>query len=390
MDGKKLLVVDDQADICEVVCEAAAFDGWETKSACNATDFHALYDDSWDVIIMDLVMPDTDGIELLRSLADQDCQSTIILMSGFDKKVLDTARQLGQAHGLDVAGSLLKPFRIGDLRDLLTRAVRNAEQSQVRDFGTAPELTVPELKAAIENEDLCVHFQPQMSLENCTIHGAEALIRWDHPEHGLIYPDRFIHLAEQAGLMPALTERVLVLSIKACREWREHGFDIHVSVNIPVSLLSDLTLPNRIQELLEAYGVPPAALLLEVTETGLIQEIRSSLDVLTRLRMKGIELSVDDFGTGYSSLQQAGNIPATELKIDKSFVMSMLQRESARAIVDSVIDMGRRLNMRVLAEGIESEDTLHALRKAGCRLGQGYLFSRALPCNRFLDWITSN
>lgn len=386
MNARKLLVVDDQADMCDIVCEIAEDCGYSVQSASDADSFGQLYSDDFDVIILDLVMPGTDGIELLRYLADHNCKAAVILMSGFDKRVLDTARQLGSAHGLNVLGSLLKPFRIKELQDMLNSLESTSTKTMTHEK-TGPELSCEDLAEAIQKDQLILYFQPQLELKSGKVYGAEALCRWVHPKHGMIFPDQFISLAEDCGLMPQLTDRVLKLALENCSTWRKQGLELSVSVNIPVSILSDLSLPNNISDLMKSAGVPPNSILLEVTETGLIQELRECLDVLTRLRMKGLELAVDDFGTGYSSFSQVQNIPATELKIDKSFVMNMLESESARAIVDSVIDIGKRLNMRVLAEGIETDEIHSELAASGCRYGQGYLFSRPVAPDQFLDWI---
>ncbi len=386
MSTRKLLVVDDQADMCDIVCEIAEDCGYVAQSATDAESFEQLYCDEFSVVVLDLVMPGTDGVELLRYLADHNCTAAVILMSGFDKRVLDTARQLGAAHGLNVLGSLLKPFRIKELQDMLN-SLDTSKTKTPTHVKTGPELHCEDLAEAIRNDQLILHFQPQLELVSGDIYGAEALCRWIHPEHGMIFPDQFISLAEDCGLMPQLTQRVLKLALDNCAQWRKHGLKLSVSVNIPVSLLSDLSLPNNISDLLTAADVPPDGILLEVTETGLIQELRECLDVLTRLRMKGLELAVDDFGTGYSSFSQVQNIPATELKIDKSFVMNMTESESAKAIVDSVIDIGKRLNMRVLAEGIETDEIRSELTASGCRYGQGYLFSRPVPPDQFLDLV---
>ena len=387
MNARKLLVVDDQADMCDIVCEIAENCGYSPQSATDAATFEQVYGDDFDVIILDLVMPGTDGVELLRYLADHDCRAAVILMSGFDKRVLDTARQLGSAHGLHVLGSLLKPFRVIELQEMLNTIHAPTEEKHTH-VKTGPELSCEDLAEAIRDNQLILHFQPQLELISGDVYGAEALCRWHHPEHGMIFPDQFIQLAEDCGLMPQLTDRVLKLALDAASQWRKNGLELSVSVNIPVSMLSDLNLPNNISNLMKAADVPPNGILLEVTETGLIQELKECLDVLTRLRMKGLELAVDDFGTGYSSFSQVQNIPATELKIDKSFVMNMTESESAKAIVDSVIDIGKRLNMRVLAEGIETEDIRSQLAEAGCRYGQGYLFSRPVPPDDFVHWVT--
>lgn len=386
MGREHLLVVDDQPEICEIVAEVAEACGYEALSATDSETFERLYGDEVAVIILDLVMPGTDGIELLRFLADRSCRASIIVMSGFDRRVLKIAQRLGKEHGLKVAGSLAKPFRVAELRRLLDE-VDGEPSGEHAAVAPQADLDAAELETAIESHQLVLHFQPQLDIVEGTVYGAEALCRWSHPEHGLVYPDRFIGLAEQNGLIERLTYEVLELAVTACRTWYDQGRELKVSVNVPVSLLSNLELPNRVEELLGRTSLPASALLLEVTETGLIEELRASLDVLSRLRMKGIELAVDDFGTGYATFEQVENVPATELKIDRSFVMNMLTADSARAIVDSVLDIGRRLEMRVLAEGIETEATRAELEAAGCRYGQGYLFSKPLPPPRFVDFL---
>jgi len=387
VNRRRLLVVDDHPDMCDLVREIAEDAGFEVVATTDAGTFQDLFDGAFDVVVLDLVMPGVDGIELLRVLEEKAFVGKVVLMSGFDKRVLDTAKELARAHGLQVAGVLMKPFRITDLQDILNKPSTGELPPRAgAQADRKPRLSEAQLGEAIREGRLLLHFQPQVDLIEQKLYGAEALVRWQDPEMGMIFPDQFIPLAEETGLIQPLTDRVLRLALEQAAAWKREGLDLSVSVNIPVMLLGDLSLPNQVQDLLGELQVPPNRLMLEVTETGLVRELKESLDVLTRLRMKGVMLAVDDFGTGYSSLEQVGKVPATELKIDKSFVMNMLESDSSRAIVNSVIEMGRRLNMRVIAEGIETEDIMKALVDAGCRYGQGYLISRPLAPDRFLEW----
>ena len=191
----------------------------------------------------------------------------------------------------------------------------------------------------------------------------EALVRWLHPERGLIYPDEFIWLAEKEGLMEDLTRTVIDQSVHQEQQWQNNVKWICVSVNISAIDITSLKLPEQLAELLEANKLSPSKLTLEVTETALMGELVKSLDILTRLRMKGLGLSIDDFGTGYSSLSQLHRVPFTELKIDQSFVISMLEDEEARAIVKTCVMLGHELKMKVVAEGVESKEHLEILKE---------------------------
>ncbi|NOY22430.1 MAG: EAL domain-containing response regulator [Acidobacteria bacterium] len=388
MVSKKLLVIDDNPDMIRLISEIAEDSGFVVSSTTGADYFFSLYHADLDVIVLDLIMPGMDGIELLRFLAEKQCKAAIILMSGCDKRVLDTAKELGQAHGLRVIGILPKPYRVMDFQVLLEKATETDNvASSFSQEKAKPTVTEEELQTALNNGNFFLHYQPQAYLKSRRVYGVEALSRWQHPDKGLIFPDLFIDLAERSGLIRELTEQVLTRALKQYNRWRQKGINLNMSVNIPAGILSDLSFPNQIQELLDELNVPAKALLLEVTETGLIKEIKKSLDVLTRLRMKGVGISVDDFGTGYSGLQQAREIPATELKIDKSFVIPMMENDSARVIVHTALQIGQQLNMRVIAEGVETEEIRLALQEAGCRFGQGYLISRPLPPDIFEEWL---
>jgi diguanylate cyclase (GGDEF)-like protein len=233
-----------------------------------------------------------------------------------------------------------------------------------------------ELRAAIDNEELVVHFQPKAELESGLIVGVEALVRWQHPERGFIPPNEFIPIAERTGLIKPLSQYVVASALKQCGEWRASGFDLHVAVNLTIPDLLDLELPDRIGRLLAENGVQPGQLELEVTETTILADPFRVRQVLNRLNEMGLRLAIDDFGTGYSSLAYLKNLPVHTIKIDRSFVMGMCEDASDATIVRSTIDLGRNLGLGVVAEGIETQEVWDALRADGCSLAQGYFISR--------------
>jgi diguanylate cyclase (GGDEF)-like protein len=236
-----------------------------------------------------------------------------------------------------------------------------------------------ELRKAIEQRELVVHFQPKAELESGHIVGVEALVRWDHPERGLLAPADFVPIAETTGLIKPLTRHVLEAALEQCSEWNAAGFDLHVSVNLTIPDLLDLELPDRIAALLERTGVRAEQLELEITETTILADPFRVRQVLTRLNEMGLGLAIDDFGTGYSSLAYLKRLPVQTIKIDRSFVMGMCEDASDATIVRSTVDLGQNLGLAIVAEGVESQEIWDALRALGCSLAQGYFIGRPVP-----------
>jgi diguanylate cyclase (GGDEF)-like protein len=252
-------------------------------------------------------------------------------------------------------------------------AVYSAEQ----DTNDAERLALAgELRRAIEQEELVVHYQPKADLLTGRIVGVEALVRWIHPERGFIPPDAFIGIAERTGLIKPLSRYVLRAAIDQCAAWAAEGLDLHVAVNLTIPDLLDLELPDRIAAMLAQAGVPSGQLELEVTESTILADPFRVRHVIDRLNALGIGFAIDDFGTGYSSLAYLKQLPVQTIKIDRSFVMDMLASESDAAIVRSTIDLARNLGLRVVAEGVETEAMWDALREQGATLAQGYLISK--------------
>ena len=247
-----------------------------------------------------------------------------------------------------------------------------------------------ELRHGIRNGELFVVFQPIVDLETLSPLGAEALVRWRHPVHGVVPPVRFVPLAESSGLAGEMTERIFALALESAGgpgfTWQ--GRPLSISVNVAAAALIELDLAALIAALLPAYGVSPGRLVVEVTESVMSADRTRVLEVLSRLRLRGVELSIDDFGTGTSSLERLDQFPFTELKIERAFIADLLRRPEAEAIVRSTIALARQLGLRIVAEGIEEPRTLQWLRSSDCTTGQGFLFSRGLEQNDFLRWLT--
>jgi diguanylate cyclase (GGDEF)-like protein len=244
-----------------------------------------------------------------------------------------------------------------------------------------------DIRHALAGDEIVVHYQPIVDLDDRTVKGAEGLVRWQHPEHGLIPPAAFVQTVEQTGLIGPLTRRVLEQSISECAAWRRDGRALSVAVNLSVRNLLDRDLPREIERMLDSFGVPADALQLEITESMIMTDPERALATVSRLSDLGIRLSVDDFGTGYSSLANLRRLPIDELKIDRSFVSPMLQDESDLIIVRSTINLGHDLGLRIIAEGVEDAPTLERLASLGCDSAQGYHLSRPMSANAFSAWL---
>jgi diguanylate cyclase (GGDEF)-like protein len=241
-----------------------------------------------------------------------------------------------------------------------------------------------EFRAALESEQFVLHYQPVVSIDGSMVRGAEALVRWEHPELGMVPPNDFIPIAEQSGLIGYLTHYVLERAVAECKRWRDEGRDLAVAVNLSVRDLLDLDLPGQVASVLTAHRLPPDALHLEITESMIMSDPDRALETVKHLRDLGTHISVDDFGTGYSSLANLKRLPISELKIDRSFISSLPHDESDLIIVGSTINLGHDLGLKVIAEGVEDEISLKRLANLGCDLAQGYFFGRPLPSHEFV------
>jgi diguanylate cyclase len=244
-----------------------------------------------------------------------------------------------------------------------------------------------ELRRALDQRQLLLHYQPKVAANTGQILGVEALVRWQHPEHGLVPPDEFIPLAERTGLITPLTHYVLDETLRQARQWSDAGHELSVAVNVSARRLLDLQFPHEVATLLARHQVPARLLVIELTESTIMADPVHALEILTRLNTMGVQLSIDDFGTGYSSMAYLKHLPVHELKVDRSFVSQMLQSSSDAVIVHSTIDLGRNLGLRVVAEGVENALTLQQLDLLGCHAVQGYHISRPIAPDDLTSWL---
>ena len=255
------------------------------------------------------------------------------------------------------------------------------------DTGRRRLTTMEELRTGMERGELLLHYQPQLDIASGVVSGVEALVRWNHPSRGLVYPDGFLPLAEHAGLMGRLTLQVLEMAVEQCRVWRAAGLDLSVAVNLSASNLQDEALPGYVADVLARHGVPPDALHLEVTEEILMRDAVRATKILTAVRALGVRLAVDDYGTGYSSLAYLHALPVDDLKLDRAFVTHCDTDPRSAAIVKSTVELAHNLDMRMIAEGVENEAVLDHLRRWDCDLVQGYHLSRPQAPDRLTPWL---
>ena len=375
--ASRILIIDDDPAVGAVIGTVARRAGFDVIVTTDPADFKRRAH-GWPpaIIILDLAMPGTDGIELLRHLADERSAARILIVSGFDEKILQAANRLGAARGLNMAGILPKPIRAAELTATL-KAIS-------ADIGA---INVPRLAEGLRSGELFIEYQPKMDLGAMKPVGVEALLRWNHPQLGVVAPMTFIPVAEETDLIHELTEWVVGAALRQRKQWAAAGHDIEVAVNLSARNVDGIDLIDLVDRLCQAEGMDARRLTLELTESAAMRDVLRSTDALTRLRLKGVSLSIDDFGTGYSSLAQLQRLPFSEIKIDKSFVLECTTSKDNETIVRAIIDLAHRLGLRAVAEGVETPEVLDLLTAAGCDCAQGFYFSPPLPAEEVAPWF---
>ena len=386
MNKLKLLVVDDEPDFAEFVAEVAQGMDFDVIFTDNPTEFATLYHPDLNIIVLDLFMPNIDGIELLRFLSECESNASIIFMSGKDKGVLHSAQEIAIEQGMNVLGVLSKPFLVKQLEEVLTKYVEYTPV-QTTHFSQPP--SVSDIQSAIENEEFFMMYQPQINMVNRDVIGVEALVRWKHPLRGFIPPGVFIPIAEENNLMKEISLFVTNTAIRQQANWLKLGMNLRMSINISPKNLDDLLLPEKLASCANEMGASISNIMIEVTETALMSDVVRYMDILTRLKMKGFNLSIDDFGTGYSSLKQLVRAPFNELKIDQTFIKNLDSDEECKTITEISILLAHQLGMKVVAEGIETETVWNILQELGCDEGQGYWIGKPMLPEQILAWKES-
>jgi EAL domain-containing protein (putative c-di-GMP-specific phosphodiesterase class I) len=390
MDMCRLLILDDDPMIgttIQVIAEASGAAAFLTTEP--EAFFQALVDWKPTHVCTDLSMPTMDGLQVLAELSKRGCTAQIIISSGVGQRVLEAAARSGAEQGLQMTGVLPKPFTPADLRRML--------------WSEAPPVTAPApfredivfkpdrqtLESALVRRELIVAYQPKVDCASGRLAGLEALVRWQHPVHGTIGPDRFIQLAEDVGLIDALTVQVLDMALGWFVPWRaaDAGRErLTMSVNLSARSLGSSSLVSELHHRCQAARLPPGRLVLELTETAAMDNPGLALELLTRLRVQGFQLSIDDFGTGYSSMVQLVRLPFSEIKVDRSFVMTAARSEESQAVIRSIIGLGHSLGLRVTAEGVEDAAALTYLREAGCDQAQGFFIGHPMTATEIETW----
>jgi len=384
----KILLVDDEPFALKLLTHQLAQLGLEKITAHGYAADALIYLEAnlggTDLILCDLQMPRMDGVEFVRHLARIGYVGHLVLVSGEDERILQTAQRLANAHNLKILGILHKPVSSEQLRRVLER--RHSEAGAVPE-GTEKTYGPDELRQAIAAGNLVNYYQPKVDVASGAFVGVEALVRWRHPRDGLLSPALFITTAEEHGLIDALTRDVLTKALDQARLWQDMGLSLRVAINISMNNLTVLDFPDFVARTAARAGIPLTNLVLEITESQLMRDLLAPLDILTRLRLKHISLSIDDFGTGYSSLAQLHDLPFDELKVDQRFVHGACRDASLRVIFDACLGMARQLNMKTVAEGVEDRADWNFLCDSGCNLAQGYFIARPMPAADIGAWM---
>ena len=352
------------------------------QSAAAALDRLASGAPHPDLILLDLNMPSIDGIEFVRLLVGQGYEGAIVLVSAEAERVLQMTAKLVEAHRLPVLGHLRKPVSLAALSAVLQKWKPPGDAGPL-----PPDLDAAALRQAIARNELIMHYQPKVAVAGAALVGVEALVRWQHPEHGLVLPEQFVPMAEEEGLIDALTRNVVDAAFAQSGAWRRSGLALGVAVNVSMSNLADLGFGEFVLEAAGRHGVVARDVTLEVTESRLLLDQRAPLEILARLRLKRFRLAIDDFGTGHSSLLQLRDIAFDELKIDRSFVHCAWRDPTARAMFEASLGLGRQLGIEVVAEGVEDHDDWDFVRRSGCDLAQGFFIAAPMAAEQLLPWI---
>ena len=382
----RVLIVGNDAIECLILARCVEMLGWQPDTAGDLGEAGAKYSARpHNVVVIDLRLGQRDGVRLLRQLRNDHADPAVIFVTDGQDGTQAKALQLARDLGLRIAGTLARPIDPYSLHALL---LSNPSRPRADRRSAMMYPSAQDLDRALREGEIHTEYQPKTDLLTGQIVGVEALARWHSPTLGLIPPDQFVPVAEQSGLIARLTFRVLADAIAACRRWRELRPDCNVAVNISPHVLADPELLPMVEATLSQNGMPANALIAEITEATMSASLPAATDVLTRLSMKGVRVSMDGFGTGCSSFLSLLRMPFTELKIDRSFVSVCRTDPDAWKLVRATISLAGELGMRVVAEGIETEAVSDRLRDVGCDMGQGWYFGRPMQADAMLRWLS--
>jgi EAL domain-containing protein (putative c-di-GMP-specific phosphodiesterase class I) len=328
------------------------------------------------VLIVDLDMPGMDGVQFISAIAQAGRAGALIIASALEPALQHTVENMARAYGVRVLGSVQKPLTTTKLRDILSTLAAEADPISAAEQGS---ITAEALRQGLDNDEFVAYFQPQVTVNNGRVVTVEALARWRRADGEMVWPSQFIPALEQAGLIERLTLTMLDQACAWRARWASEGLPLRVAVNVSMLGLTAADAADHFQAVADRHGVAPNQIVLELTESAVMQEAATALGALARLRLKGFGLSIDDFGTGYSSLSQLSQIPFTELKIDQTFVTGAQRNPRRRAVVEASLELARKLGLSTVGEGVESAAEWQMLAELDCTYAQGYLIGRPVP-----------
>lgn len=384
--SRRILILDDSASMgayLKALVEEQRLGSAEAVTEASAAMMAlSLRAGEFDLVLCDLAMPEFDGVQFMQALSQLKQPPAVLILSGLNDRIAASAEELGVSMGLNVLGRLSKPPEIERLRTLFLKLPDKQPAAE----DAVPPISLADVRAAVESDVLKVHFQPKVSLSNGKPVSVEALARMQWADGRSLPPDVFIPMLEQADDIAGLTYRVLKQAARSSQTWGGRTRQWGVAVNMSALLLNDAATPDKVRDVVLAEPGLARRLTLELTETQ-VSHAPAHLLALSRMCMNGLHLSIDDYGTGHSSLDRMRRYPFAELKIDRSFVTRAEQNPSARAIFESSVELGHRLGMTVVAEGVESWSDWNVAKQCGCDLAQGFLISPAMPADQVPAWV---
>jgi EAL domain-containing protein (putative c-di-GMP-specific phosphodiesterase class I) len=378
MNSNRLLVFDSDAACGGAIAAAATASGYEVARAA-ATGQFLQYLQLWNpaFILLDISKPEDEGAALFQQLCEARHQALILLMAPLaDQGRLHLLNHLGTRHGLSMAGMIFKPLHCTEL-DRTLADLRNSRHW----------LSETTLAGALERGEFFLEYQPLNDLRTGHVSSVETLIRWRHPQRGLIRPDVFIPFAESTDAIGPVTRWVASTAIAELGAWARQGFELELAFNLSACNLWDADLAPAILEACGKAEVAPSRITLELTETAAVERPDEAVAALSQLRLSGLKLAIDDFGTGYSSLAQLRRLPFSQIKIDRSLITDCRPSRRAMQIIGTVVELARGMGLHCIAEGVETRSDLDAVVSLGCDKAQGYLISQPLPADRLLPWL---
>lgn len=384
----RVLVVDDDPILRAIAERHFKKRGYQNvMSAVDGADALMTIDNSPqdpDFLLCDLNMPNMDGIQFLRHLEQRKFGGAIAILSGEDQSIVALAESLAKSHKLNVVGKLQKPLKAEMLDELITAATES-----IAHFENTSSVLINSktLKNAIFNGEIVAYHQPKVHAQTKQFVGTEALARWVHPEWGIVSPAHFIPVAEQSGLIDQLTDSIINSAISDLQQWKAGGLGISCSINLSPKTFTNINLPDELAAKVDAAGLERSQIVLEITEGSLLEKDAVPMEILARMRLMGFELSIDDFGTGYSNIETLRTFPFSELKIDRSFISEMTQDAFALESVRTSVELGKKLGLRLVAEGVEQQAEYEMIKRMGVDYIQGYLFGKPMPSSQLGLWL---